>query len=740
MPVVFCVCSTEVIVTGGICGSGEAEEARTGVEVASDRGRGGSTAVKRGRGRPGVSCVLGHDVHGGDAAQRAVDEGHGTKSGAGIDNYRSVTKEKSNDWQELLDCDKSEDIEIDDEADQYEEYDLMELLPTSLAEVEAIRNMRFEPSVSIDALPELYQHGDGSNVTYLRPEYKHIFGLSASSLAKPFTMDELMKFLSITFFIALNVKDEYANYWGSQPEDNIFSGSTTSLDSVLTLNPCKLLQSCPSFNVSPRTMAKDAAALIRPLLNLLKMTGDKYIAVRRNVALDEASVACRSRQGRHMIVFNPTKPTGKYHFRLYMVCCSSFRVSQNYRLHCKCSDITDRLKGDFGTEQVQALGEELEEVSKIRHFVLEVMRSLFGTNRIVNMDNYYASVQRSMITASWCDGNIVNMVSNADPSTVAAVTRTVGSQAQEYAAPTCAKALSQSITASVERQVPATAFLVLQWSTKATVFTASAPSSRPALRTTSAPVIELTISGIWTSRPRSPTPLLELRALHRRHVQDGASPVHAMFTQCLIVMVKDPGVDVYVPAMYVLLDSKQQDVYWNAFNYVIIQTGRLLEPAIVTCDFERGLMNAVTDQFPLVKIVGCLFHWKQVLRRKMIELRIPQDQIAAALTPGVLDILTIIPVDQIADKVPTSGMSKGMTTAGVDLQNRTNNPLESYNRAFGDRFSVKHPSLLSFVETAKEEATRFVQLIDDVKQNRRDPPRHAQSVEPRVPNNFDQFE
>lgn len=82
---------------------------------------------------------------------------------------------------------------------------------------------------------------------------------------------------------------------------------------------------------------------------------------------------------------------------------------------------------------------------------------------------------------------------------------------------------------------------------------------------------------------------------------------------------------------------------------------------------------------------------------------------------------------------------ENMTTAGVDQQNRTNNPLESYNRAFGERFSVKHPSLFSFVETAKEEGRRFVQLIDDVKQNRRDPPRHAQSVEPRVPNDFDQF-
>lgn len=32
-------------------------------------------------------------------------------------------------------------------------------------------------------------------------------------------------------------------------------------------------------------------------------------------------------------------------------------------------------------------------------------------------------------------------------------------------------------------------------------------------------------------------------------------------TQCLIVMVRDPGVDLYVPAMYVLMYSKHQEVY-----------------------------------------------------------------------------------------------------------------------------------------------------------------------------------
>ncbi|KAG3032222.1 hypothetical protein PC121_g4092 [Phytophthora cactorum] len=238
-------------------------------------------------------------------------------------------------------------------------------------------------------------------------------------------------------------------------------------------------------------------------------------------------------------------------------------------------------------------------------------------------------------------------------------------------------------------------------------------------------------------------------------------------------MMRDPGVGVYVPATYVLMDSKQQDAYWNALNYVIVQTGRPLEPATVTCDFEHGLMNAITEQFPLVKIVGCLFHWKQALRRKMVELRIARPQISAVLRPGVIDVLTIIPVDQIADKGihfvraqmdETGNKTKwdafwryfrktwmksygaglwnvnSMTESGIDLQNRTNNPLEGYNRAFGDRFTVKHPSLLSFVETAKADARRFMQLIDDVKHNRRYSPPHAPNVEPRIPVEFHDFE
>lgn len=45
-----------------------------------------------------------------------------------------------------------------------------------------------------------------------------------------------------------------------------------------------------------------------------------------------------------------------------------------------------------------------------------------------------------------------------------------------------------------------------------------------------------------------------------------------------------------------------------------------------------------------------------------------------------------------------------MIDANVEIVNRTNNPLEAYNRRLADTFGDAHPSLLEFVQVLKEEA------------------------------------
>ncbi|RAW37842.1 hypothetical protein PC110_g5915 [Phytophthora cactorum] len=229
------------------------------------------------------------------------------------------------DWQELATGDVDDDIDVDDDDDLQVADDYAEFNPGD-----------------VDAPTDLYQRADCSTNTTLLPQYKHLFEHSATSsffaylpiyfwcqvlfetnkyaavyavkISTPFTLAQLMAFLGIMFYMALNDKGEYANYWGQQPEDMIFGGNSISLDCAMSLNRYKLLRCCLSFNAVPNTLNRDAAARIIPLLNLLKVTGGLYIKVGWNVALDEASVACRPRQGRHMILFNPMKPTGKIPF------------------------------------------------------------------------------------------------------------------------------------------------------------------------------------------------------------------------------------------------------------------------------------------------------------------------------------------------------------------------------------------------------------------------------------------
>ncbi|KAF1786522.1 hypothetical protein GQ600_16556 [Phytophthora cactorum] len=218
----------------------------------------------------------------------------------------------------------------------------------------------FRANMEMEAPSDLYEHTDDSTTTRLHQRIFQFFAyipvyfwkqavletnryaaIKEILITTPITMDELMIYLGIMFYMTLTDKGEYSNYWGAQTEDAIFGGASTSLDN--------------------------------------------------NV------------------------------------------VSQ---------------------AEMQQLREELEDVQQVRKHVLEVVRPCFFSRRIINMDNYYTSVQllldlelkglynkggvissdyqqsvaveHNMLAASWCDGNIVTMVTNADPSTTTTVTRRIG--------------------------------------------------------------------------------------------------------------------------------------------------------------------------------------------------------------------------------------------------------------------------------------------------------------------------
>lgn len=222
----------------------------------------------------------------------------------------------------------------------------------------------------------------------------------------------------------------------------------------------------------------------------------------------------------------------------------------------------------------------------------------------------------------------------------------------------------------------------------------------------------------------------------------------ANFKQCFIIMMFDPSVDLYIPIFYILLDEKDELTYSNALNWIKVQCGFNINPNAITCDFEKALINAVNSQFRNSNIIGCLFHFKQALRRKLLSLRINKNQIHQAMQCGNLDLLTIIPANEIikygipyirskieeGDNVPKWNLfwqyfqKTWMTTfptnywninhiisEHVNLINRTNNSLEVYNRIFTSKFTNGRPSLLMFANTCKKESTRYVELIENIK-------------------------
>ncbi|GMF67573.1 unnamed protein product [Phytophthora fragariaefolia] len=60
-------------------------------------------------------------------------------------------------------------------------YDPERFLPISLAEVEAVKNLRFVPDAEMNAPTDLYEHEDNSIATRLLPEYQYVFAHSVSS-------------------------------------------------------------------------------------------------------------------------------------------------------------------------------------------------------------------------------------------------------------------------------------------------------------------------------------------------------------------------------------------------------------------------------------------------------------------------------------------------------------------------------------------------------------------------------
>ena len=98
------------------------------------------------------------------------------------------------------------------------------------------------------------------------------------------------------------------------------------------------------------------------------------------------------------------------------------------------------------------------------------------------------------------------------------------------------------------------------------------------------------------------------------------------FYQCLVVMIFEETLQIYLPILYILMTNKTQKMYRNALEWIFKLSRRRANPKTITCDFEQALLGAINGIFPYSKIIGCLFHWKQAIRRKLLSLKFTNEK------------------------------------------------------------------------------------------------------------------
>ncbi|OWZ12695.1 hypothetical protein PHMEG_00014102 [Phytophthora megakarya] len=123
------------------------------------------------------------------------------------------------------------------------------------------------------------------------------------------------------------------------------------------------------------------------------------------------------------------------------------------------------------------------------------------------------------------------------------------------------------------------------------------------------------------------------------------------FQQTLVIMAHDPAYDVYISVLTILLEAKDERNYRHVLH-------------------GAALIKGVRDQFPGIHVIGCLFHWKQAIRRKLVDLRFSANQISEAMAPGVLDVLAVIARDEIRTKGIPYAMSLMSTKGCAQLWTR----------------------------------------------------------------------
>ena len=198
-----------------------------------------------------------------------------------------------------------------------------------------------------------------------------------------------------------------------------------------------------------------------------------------------------------------------------------------------------------------------------------------------------------------------------------------------------------------------------------------------------------------------------------------------------------------------------------------------------TSDFEVAIRNACKYQFPEGNHIGCYFHFKQAVLRKMEELKFDSRMSCKVIKEfvRVLELLTIIPIDEIVpygipflrsifevdlkdvetalweqfwkyfkrqwlEVCPPSSWNIHNVSGKVkEFIDRTNNPCESHNSRYNGKFHTSGRSipLLEWVKITSKESLHWEREMEDIRKGKRKRPEHKGSNIPDIPAKYIAF-
>jgi hypothetical protein len=220
-----------------------------------------------------------------------------------------------------------------------------------------------------------------------------------------------------------------------------------------------------------------------------------------------------------------------------------------------------------------------------------------------------------------------------------------------------------------------------------------------------------------------------------------------------LYVIRAPLGDSAITCVYAFLSGKTQVIYEEFFTGLLNKGDELgldLNPAVTMTDFEKAILNAITNTFgPQVHTKTCFYHLTQNTWRKIQNLgltKLYKEDENARLFCGMIDGLAFLPIDKVFDgmrylisicpkllepvlayfdatyvtgtkrrnrQIPPQFPPEKWNVYNDTIQNkdRTNNLCESWNNGFKQLIGYSHPTIWAAIEGLRKDAIMVKQHI-----------------------------